>query len=389
MPEIKVPNLCGASPEFNAVFEKFDNMMADAVAGLESSASSLAGDLGTAVTSLETDLRVLVPEIPSLPPKNLQALLTSLTSLTEGTSQYITLFAEIKTDFETELTAAGKDLNTLVTDAFAAVQGGGDLCSICPNFEKAADGLTAAVEKANNSPQPLVDSLEEKTSTLVKNAEVALQNSNLKDRVEKFATEISTAVDVVTGTITSTTPPTEDKGAFTVTDTTRGFGFEANTIDVTTPTDQGGKNITTGGFTSCQSFTTERFKDSDVTQSGDTWIVKLAHKPRDISILTGNSLITRSAGSIHQSTPTTEEIQMFVEIAKKGEHIDYSTSHHTATSAYYEVDEQTVTITGRGQNFFPHTSTHKTYFDENKKDVEFEISYFYFANYDCSRVETR
>ena len=103
MPEIKVPNLCGASPEFNAVFEKFDNMMADAVAGLESSASSLAGDLGTAVTSLETDLRVLVPEIPSLPPKNLQALLTSLTSLTEGTSQYITLFAEIKTDFETHI----------------------------------------------------------------------------------------------------------------------------------------------------------------------------------------------------------------------------------------------------------------------------------------------
>ena len=127
----------------------------------------------------------------------------------------------------------------------------------------------------------------------------------------------------------------------------------------------------------------------NVGQSGDTWIVKLAHKPRDIYILTGNSLITRSAGSIHQSTPTTEEIQMFVEIAKKGEHIDWNVGHHTATSAYYEfIDHQTIRITGRGQDFIPHSSTHKTYFDENKKDVVFEISYFYFANYDCSRVET-
>ena len=79
---------------------------------------------------------------------------------------------------------------------------------------------------------------------------------------------------------------------------------------------------------------------------------------------------------------------MFVEIAPKGEHFDYSTSQHTATSAYYElIDPQTVKITGRGQNFFPHTDTHETYFHDRDKDVEFIVAYDYFANYDPSRVK--
>ena len=377
MPEIKVPNLCGASPEFNAVFEKFDNMMADAVAGLESSASSLAGDLGTAVTSLETDLRVLVPEIPSLPPKNLQAMLTSLTSLTEGTSQYITLFAEIKTDFETELTAAGKSLDTLVTNARTQIDGGGDLCSVVPNFVKAADGLTDAVEKSSESKQPNVDALQEKTSTLVKNAEVVAQRTGLGLRVKKMITEASTAEDVVADTVTSTTPPTSDTGAFTVTETTRGFGFGLNTVDVTTPASQDGKNITTAGFARRKTRATEKFKDSDVTQSGDTWTIKLSHSPVGISKLKVNCLIPRGS----------KEVQTLVHIAPKGEPNRFSIGSRNQGSATYEVDGQTVTITGQGLNFFPHSSTHETYFHEYLKDIEFQVSYDYFANYDPGLVK--
>ena len=217
MANLKIPNLCGANAEFNAVQTKFESLVSDAVAGLESSASSLASTLDSSVTSLTTDLRDLMPEVPSLPDVSLQSLLTSLSSLTPGTSEYVALLAKIKTDFETELTAAGKSLDTLVTNARTQIEGGGDLCSVVPNFTKAADGLTDAKEKSSESKQPNVDAAEEKPATLVQNAEVVAQRAGLGLRVKKMITEVSTAEDVVADTVTSTTLPTEDVGAFGIT----------------------------------------------------------------------------------------------------------------------------------------------------------------------------
>ena len=377
MANIKIPNLCGANAEFNSVQNKFESLLSDAVAGLESEASSLASTLDSAVTSLTTDLRDLMPEVPSLPEVNLQSLLTSLSSLTPGTSEHTTLLTKIKTDFETELTAAGKSLDTLVTNARTQIDGGGDLCSVVPNFVKAADGLTDAVEKSSESKQPNVDALQEKTSTLVKNAEVVAQRTGLGLRVKKMITEASTAEDVVADTVTSTTPPTSDTGAFTVTETTRGFGFGLNTVDVTTPASQDGKNITTAGFARRKTRATEKFKDSDVTQSGDTWTIKLSHSPVGISKLKGNCLITRAS----------KEVQAMVHIVPKGETNRFSVGSRNQGKATYEVDGQTVTITGQGLNFFPHSSTHETYFHEYLKDVEFQVSYDYFANYDPGLVK--
>ena len=162
MANIKIPNLCGANAEFNSVQSKFESLLSDAVSGLESTASSLSSTLDSAVTSLTTDLRDLMPEVPSLPDVNLQSLLTSLSSLTPGTPEYITLLAEITTKFGTELAAAGHTLETLITNARTQIEGGGDLCSVVPNFTKAADGLTDAKEKSLESKQPDKDAEEEK-----------------------------------------------------------------------------------------------------------------------------------------------------------------------------------------------------------------------------------
>ena len=388
MAQTKIPNLCGASAEFNAIQTKFENLMSDAIDGLESNASALSSTIDTAFTSLTTELRALIPEIPSLPDVNLQSLITSLSSLTPGTPEYISLLSEITTKFGTELAAAGHTLDTLITNARTQIEAGGDLCSVVPNFELPAAGGTAK-EKSVESKQATIDSEEEKKSTVVKNAEVVLQNSGLIDRAKELMVEVSKEVDVVVGTITSTTAPTSDTGAFTVTDEIKelAFGLKDTLIKVTTPADQDGKNITTGGFAVRKTRAQEKFKDSDVTQSGDTWTIKLSHEPIGIAMLAGNSLTTRSVGSAFQPIPTTEEIQTWVHIAKKGEHIDWATRYHTATSAFYEVDGQSVKITGRGQNFFPHTDTHETYFHDRDKDVEFIVSYDYFANYDPSRVK--
>ena len=76
-----------------------------------------------------------------------------------------------------------------------------------------------------------------------------------------------------------------------------------------------------------------------------------------------------------------------VHIAPKGEPNRFSIGSRNQGSATYEVDGQTVKITGNGLDFFPHSNTHKTYFHEYLKDVEFQVSYDYFANYDPGLVK--
>ena len=260
----KVPNLCGANAEFNAVQGKFESLLSDAVDGLESAASSLASTLDSAATSLTTDLRGLMPEVPSLPDVSLQSLLTSLSSLTPGTSEYVALLAKIKTDFETELTAAGKSLDTLVSNARTQIEGGGDLCSVVPNFVKAADGLTDAKEIASESKQANKDAAEEKTSTLVQNAEVVAQRTGLGLRVKKMITEASTAEDVVADTVTSTTLPTEDVGA---------FGITAKNIEIVS-TDGLKVKVTTAKDASVETIETEETDVVTRTTTSSTTEVK-------------------------------------------------------------------------------------------------------------------
>ena len=264
MANIKVPNLCGANAEFSAVQTKSESLLSDAIAGLESDASSLASTLDSAVTSLLTDLRDLIPEAPSLPDVNLQSLLTSLSSQTPGTSEHVALLAKIKTDFETELTAAGKSLDTLVTNARTQIDGGGDLCSVVPNFVKAADGLTDAKEIASESKQPDKDASEEEPSTLVQNAEVVAQRTGLGLRVKKMITEASTAEDVVADTVTSTTLPTEDVGA---------FGITAKNIEIVS-TDGLKVKVTTAKDASVETIETEETDVVTRTTTSSTTEVK-------------------------------------------------------------------------------------------------------------------
>ena len=140
MAELKVPNLCGAVAEFNAIQDKFESLISDALDSLESEASALASSATSAFNALESDLRSLIPELPALPDTNLQAQLTSLSGLIPGSAQYKALLADITLKFGSALAAAGFSLATLVSDAAAAITGGTDLCSAVPNFIVPAAG---------------------------------------------------------------------------------------------------------------------------------------------------------------------------------------------------------------------------------------------------------
>ena len=172
MADFKVPNLCGASPEFNAIQTKFESMITSALDGLEGDASTLKTTLDTNVNELVRDLKAMIPELPELPDINLQAQLTSLSGLSFGSGLYNSLLADITTKFGSALTTNGFDLDTLVLAAAEAITGGTNLCSAVPNFTVPAAGGDA-VEKAVEVLQPVVDSLPEKASTLLANANFA------------------------------------------------------------------------------------------------------------------------------------------------------------------------------------------------------------------------
>ena len=238
MANLKIPNLCGTSLEFNSIQTSFENLITSAIDGLEVDASTLSSTALSDFNSLELEHRNLIPKIPDLPNLNLQSLVTSLSSLTPGSFEHTQLLSNITTDFGTELTAGGYDLDKLVSTALSTIQGGGDLCSAVPNFELPADGLTAAVEKAVESKQPTVDSAEEKTSTLLRNSEVVAQRAGLGVKVQKMIPEPSTEVDVVADTVTEITPPKEDIGAYKVaTKTSNVTTTDGVKVETTTPED--------------------------------------------------------------------------------------------------------------------------------------------------------
>ena len=191
-----IPNLCGASPELDDILTKLEALESEITSQIDSAASAAAAAAATKVTTMKSALDDLALDLPELPPLNLQAELTSLLALPKTNIgeviAYTAKLANIETNFGTELTSSGKSLTTLVTDATAALSGGGDLCAAVPNFEKVADGSAPAVEKAAAVLQAAVATLAEEPSKIVANPNVVAVRAALKEKTEKFATTANT-----------------------------------------------------------------------------------------------------------------------------------------------------------------------------------------------------
>ena len=267
MAEINIPDLCGGSVEIAAIQKEFEALIKSGVDGLEVDASTLSTTIGADVRAVTAELRKAIVEIPTLPNVNLQSQLTSLSRLPPGSFAHVALLAAIALKFGDGLKAGGYSLDTLVSDATKAIAGSLDLCSAVPNFEVPAAGGDA-IEKAVESLQPAVDSVEEKASTIVENLPWLEEQKENEARVESMQVEEedTTAEDFVGGSVTSTEPPAEDKGAFTVTEKKKEVSYGEIKTEVTTPADQEGKNISTSGF----SKETVYFRESFELIDGDT-----------------------------------------------------------------------------------------------------------------------
>ena len=191
-----IPNLCGASPELDDALTKLEDLESSLTSQIDAAASTAAAAAASAATELKASFDSLSIDLPEIPPLNLQAEITGLLQLPLTTLgevlAYTTKLAEIDTNFGSELTAAGKDLTTLVSDATTALSGGGDLCKAVPNFEKAADGSGEASEKAAAVLQASTAPLTEELSVIVQNPNINASRDALKTKSEKFATVANT-----------------------------------------------------------------------------------------------------------------------------------------------------------------------------------------------------
>ena len=230
MANISIPNLCGSNQAFSDIQSQIEKITGELVSGLESEASSLASTLTAEANFLESKLRALVPQAPELPNVNLQAEITSLVSIDRGTAagndKYLAALALITTKFGSALTASGFSLDTLVTNSLATIAGGNNLCDLVPNFEALADGSGEAFEKAKESLQPTIDAVKEEVSKLNK-------NTNLTEAKSIAATSF----DAYTSD-TPTVPPTEDTGAYVVSEKSTEVSYAGGAkIKVTTASD--------------------------------------------------------------------------------------------------------------------------------------------------------
>jgi len=369
MADFKVANLCGASPEFNAIQTKFESMMTSATDGLEVDASALKATLDTDVTSLVADLKAMIPELPALPNVNLQGQLTSLSSLIPGSGQYTRLLADITTKFGTELTASGFSLDTLVSDAATAITGAGNLCDAVPNFEVPAAG-GAAVEKAIGVLQPALDSEKE---------EVSVQLANVDFTAAKAAVESTfTSYDEIGEEV-----PAADIGPYRVAEETTKVSVSDNqgsvtTIEATTPKNSVGDSTTVTKATTTKTETittsggkvTER-KRSNVASKGFTRrIVRTKEYILlddvagffDMEFTLKNTPI--SIGSVWGYDPTAREGR------GRWRYIAKASSRQTITDSY-TLDGQTMVVT-----------SDKHEYDEDSKGYMFRVNYKYLDNYD-------
>jgi len=192
MANFTTPNLAGASEAFNGFAKKLDAVKDSMLAGLEVDASALASTLSADLTSLKTELRDFMPELPALPDINLQSQLSSLSGLDVGSGQYNTLLSSITDSFGTAVTASGSSLDSFVSDAASAVAGGNTLSGIVPNMELPALGgdvklLADAIKQATE------DAETEIVSSFTSNDALTNLQSTLSDAVTAAQETIESA----------------------------------------------------------------------------------------------------------------------------------------------------------------------------------------------------
>ena len=276
--DLKTSGLAGVNEKFNNILKKVDSVADTMKAQIQGDASAAAAAIGGDLSSLTGELRSLIPQGLELPNINLQSQLSSLSSISDPT-QAANLLSSITSSFGTELSASGFNLDTLVSNAKSAIAGGTSLSFSIPNFEKPADGVSAAFQKAVAVKIPDKDTVKETAATFVEKTKLTAAKSAAS----------SSVISV------SSTPPTEDTEQIKITDKGTNITQQGISRKSTTAKDaiegQGAelkrKNYSSFGFTSVSTKFTESFIEKNMTISSTNIKVELFGFPTRITKIQG------------------------------------------------------------------------------------------------------
>ena len=103
MADFTIPNLCGASKEFNDFLSQFDDIEDFLLRNLDTAITAIKAQLDILFTDLGNFLRKFVGELPEFPSLNLQALIGDLLSidisLPAGLNKYLAMVKSIADEF--------------------------------------------------------------------------------------------------------------------------------------------------------------------------------------------------------------------------------------------------------------------------------------------------
>ena len=314
--DLTTSGLAGVNEKFNNILKKVESTANTMKAQIQADASAASSAIGSDLSALTGELRSLIPQGAALPNINLQSQLSSLASISDPT-QSANLLSSITSNFGTELSASGFNLDTLVSNAKTAVAGGNSLSKTIPNFEKAADGVSAAFQKAVAVKLPDKDIIKETAATFVENTKLTAAKT----------TASSSVISV------STTPPTEDTTQIKITEKTTNITQQGITSKVTTSknavvttTTSGGsktisrKNFSKDGFVTKQIRVTEYIHVDDVDDplSDAEMSFELSSNPIRIGKLKGFDQTTKRSKTI-RSFPTRhpDRFDTFIPFGKK------------------------------------------------------------------------
>ena len=357
--DLTTSGLAGVNEKFNNILKKVDSVADTMKAQIQGDASAAAAAIGGDLSSLTGELRSLIPQGLELPNINLQSQLSSLSSISDPT-QAANLLSSITSSFGTELSASGFNLDTLVSNAKSAIAGGTSLSFSIPNFEKPADGVSAAFQKAVAVKIPDKDTVKETAATFVENTKLTAAKSAAS----------SSVISV------SSTPPTEDTKQIKITEkstnvTQQGITSKVTTSKdavVTTTTSGGGsktisrKNFSKNGFVTKQIRVTEYINVDDVDDplSDAEMSFELSSKPIRI-------------GSVKGFDPA----------RKRTKRIFSFPTRHPDRSDTFVVNGKKITISnniGIDYDEFEENSFGKDY--GYPEETMFVVSYYILSNYD-------
>ena len=215
MATLIIPNICGANANLGDVLNQVNSLKNSLKANLEAEASTMASALTSDLTTLNLNVKKLIPDIPNLPAIPLQAEVLSLLNIDKSTVQGLAAFTskliQLKSQFGPALKDRSLDLDKLLVAGAAAVLLGKDICNLVPNLKLPSGGTAAdVIEKSVNSlipdkgPTPEIASLIVTAKTFAAKAQAAqLERKELTINTATTAIKsIKTVIARGAGTVT-------------------------------------------------------------------------------------------------------------------------------------------------------------------------------------------